>query len=416
MNNFFNNFFIAYRSLLKQKLRSTLTILTISIGISSVIAVFSAGEGLEFMIKEQFNKFGDNLIQLEIKVPNTKQTSSENAGGMAQGITITTFKNSDINEIRKHPNVSYAYGAIMGQEIVTFNEQIKKYFLLGVGFEYENINKAKVIFGRQISEDDEKSLAQVAVIGYDVWRTFFGDQDPVGESIRIKGHKFKVIGVYEKQGAMFAMNFDEQIILPITTIQKKILGIDHIMYAFAKIIDTEKVESTVEDIEFIMRDAHNISDPNKDDFAVMSMEEALKMVEDVIKIITILIVSVVCVSLLVAGIGVMNIMYVSVVERTFEVGLKKAIGAKKSDILKQFLFESVIITFLGGILGIFLGFILSFFILKVALYYDLDWIYKITLESIFIALIFSTLIGIIFGVYPAKKAANLNPIEALRKE
>lgn len=416
MNKILINFFIAYKSLLKQKLRSILTILTISIGIASVIAVFSAGEGLEFMIKEQISKFGDNLIEIEVKVPNTKQTSSENSGGMAQGITITTFKNSDIEEVRKHSNISFVYGAIMGQEIVSYEDQIKKYFLMGVGFEYANINKTKVIYGRQFSEDDEKSLAQVAVIGYDIYKIFFGEQDPIGKSIKIKNQKFKIIGVYEKQGAMFMMNADEQIFLPITTMQKKILGTDYLMYAFAKVIDTTKINSTVEDVEFIMRDAHDIENPDKDDFAVVSMEEALKMVEDIINIITILIVSVVCVSLLVAGIGVMNIMYVSVVERTFEVGLKKAIGATKADILKQFLFESLIITFLGGVLGIFFGVILSYVILQIALYYNLDWALIITLRSVFIALVFSTIIGIVFGVYPAKKAANLNPIEALRRE
>jgi len=416
MNRTKNIFYIAYNSLLKQKLRTVLTILTISIGIASVIAVFSAGEGLEYMIREQVSKFGDNLIEIEIKVPSTKQNSSENAGGIAQGITITTFKNSDVDKIRKHENISYIYGSVMGQEIISYEDEIKKYFLSGVGYEYGDISKTELIFGRSFSEDDEKSLSQVVIIGYEVWKDLFGDQNPIDKSIKIKGKKFKVIGVFEKQGAMFMMNYDEQVFLPITIMQKKILGTDYLMFAFMQMKDVSKVENTIEDIEYTLREEHDITDPNKDDFAVVSMEEALEMLDDIINIITILIVSVVCVSLLVGGIGVMNIMYVSVVERTFEIGLRKSLGARKDDILKQFLFESVIITFLGGIIGVILGAILSYIITKIAIYYDLDWIYVVTFYSIFISLVFSAVIGIVFGVYPAKKAAKLDPIEALRRE
>ena len=198
--------------------------------------------------------------------------------------------------------------------------------------------------------------------------------------------------------------------------QKRILGIDYYRQIIAKMKDKNLSSQTVREIEDIMRENHDITDPNKDDFAVNTMEEAISMLKNVVSGITFLLVALVCVSLVVGGVGIMNIMYVSVTERTFEIGLRKALGAKNKDILWQFLFEAVILTLGGGVVGIVLGAILSLIIYLIAIYYNFNWVYSIPISSIILAVGFSAFVGLLFGIYPAKKASRLDPIEALRRE
>jgi putative ABC transport system permease protein len=212
------------------------------------------------------------------------------------------------------------------------------------------------------------------------------------------------------------MDMDNVVILPTQTMQKRILGIDYVRQIIAKMKNRELAEQTVEDLAEILRMNHDITDPDKDDFAINTMDQAKQMLGTVVEGITFLLVALVCISLIVGGVGIMNIMYVSVVERTFEIGLRKALGAKKRDILWQFLSEAVIITLAGGMVGIILGFGLALLVYLTATYYGLKWVYSIPLSSIFLAVTFSAFIGLLFGIYPARKAANLNPIEALRRE
>ena len=227
---------------------------------------------------------------------------------------------------------------------------------------------------------------------------------------------FKVIGVMEERGGSFGFDMDNLVYMPLQTTQKLILGIDYVSWISAEMIDTEKEEQTVDSINHILRDRHDISNPNRDDFGVMSMSDAQEMMDNIIGGITLLLVALAIISLLVGGVGIMNIMYVSVAERTFEIGLRKSVGASKKDILKQFLTEGVIITFLGGVLGVFFGIVLTYLIYFVAVYYDFDWPFTVSTVGIVTALIFSILIGLIFSLRPAKKAAELNPMQALRKE
>ncbi|HOX61215.1 MAG TPA: ABC transporter permease [Candidatus Magasanikbacteria bacterium] len=415
MNSFIIAAKFAWQALQKQKLRTVLTVLTISIGIAAVIMVFAAGDGLNGMVMGQLKSFGTDIIQLEVKVPSTKQSSSENSQGQALGITITTFKNKDVEALRKIKNISHIYGAVMGQELVTYLDVAKKVFLMGVGYEAPAVNNTGMALGREISKDEEESLSQVAVLGYKTWQDFFGDENPVGKMIKIGPKKFRVVGVMQERGAAFFMNLDEQIYIPVTTMQKRLLGTDYISFAVAKMRDASKSVSTKAEIEAVMREQHDIIDPDKDDFAVSTMDEAMTMLSTIIGSITILLVAIVCISLLVGGIGIMNIMYVSVAERTFEIGLRKALGATSRDILRQFLSEAVIITVAGGIVGIILGAIFAYVVTIIARNYGLAWVYHVSLSSIIMAFSFSAFVGLIFGIYPAKRAAKLDPITALRK-
>lgn len=419
-HHFKNNFTMiwgeAFFSLLKNKTRSFLTMLAVSIGIAAVIVVFSAGDGLDYLLRSQLEIFGTDIIEVEVKVPNVGKTSSENAQGMAQGITITTFKNSDIEAIKKHKNIVAGYGATMSQEAVRYENKLKKFFFMGVSAEAPEVDNTEVAEGRFFTEEEDGSLAPVAVLGHEAAKELFEDQDPINKIIDVKGKKFRVVGVMEERGSVFFMNMDDMIYVPLRTLQKRILGIDYVSFAVFKLKDTSLAKETQVELTEIMRDEHDITDPNKDDFAVNTMDEAQEMFDSIIGSTTLLLVAIVCISLLVGGVGIMNIMYVSVAERTFEIGLRKALGARRANILWQFLSESVVITFLGGIMGVIWGALAALLVYLLATGSGLEWIYSVSPFSIFLSVGFSIVVGIIFGLYPARKAANLDPIAALRKE
>ncbi len=407
---------LAYSALLAQKTRTLLTILGVSIGIAVVIAIMAAGRGLDKMVMSQLEIYSPNTITVEVKVPATKKTSSENAMGMATGITITTLKDRDLKDVSKHRNIESAYGLLIGQAVVKYQSENKTTLLWGQGYSFPEVEKFELDSGRIYSKEEEESLSQVAILGHATKDALFGEDEAVGKTVYIKGKPFKVIGVAAKRGATFGFDMDNLIILPVKTMQKRILGVDYFINIVAKVKDREKIKETVAEIEEIMRDNHDITDPNKDDFAVNTMEEAAQMLGSVVDGLTLLLVALVCVSLLVGGVGIMNIMYVSVSERTFEIGLRKAVGATNKDVLWQFLSEAVILTLSGGVLGIILGAIFALIIFWVAVSYNFVWVYVVPLSSVILAVGFSGVIGLIFGLYPAQKAANLNPIEALRKE
>lgn len=413
-----SNFYFAYQSLLKQKTRTILTVLAISIGIALVVTVFSAGDGLDGVVKSEMDTFGTGVIEIEVKVPNVSKTSNENASGMALGNTITTFKNDDVEAMRKNTNIKYIYGAMMGQEAVGYGDELKKMFLMGAGFEAPLVDDTEIERGRFFTKEEEQGLARVAALGHGAWQKLFNESDPVGEFITIKGKKYRVIGVLAERGSAFFFNLDDMVYVPLRTFQKRIMGVDYVTFAVAKMFDPDKGKETQLELTRIMREQHDITtdDFERDDFAVNTMDEAADMLGTVVQGITFLLVALVCISLIVGGVGIMNIMYVSVAERTFEIGLRKSVGAGRRAILWQFLFEALLITFSGGAAGIIFGAVLSYLVAVLARSYGLDWIYHISLFSIFIAVGFSVLIGFIFGLYPARKAAALNPIEALRRE
>lgn len=408
---------LALRNLKTNKGRTVLTLVGVVIGIMSVIVVNSSGEGVKKYIMGQFDSYGNDLIQIETKVPSTSATSSENAMGQAMGVQITTLKTADGEEIKKLPNVSGYAAGTMGQEIVSYKGENKRAMLFGNGAEYPLIDTGiKVSEGTFYTESDDNSLAQVVVIGQDIKDTLFKNENPIGKNIKIKGMNFKVIGLLEKRGAVSFFNYDELIYLPVKTLEKKILGIDYVRYISVKVKDVNKIDVTAADITDLLKRLHRTPKAEQEDFSVMTMQEAQKIIDDVFNVITILLLALTLISLVVGGVGIMNIMYVAVVERTFEIGLRKAVGAKEKDIKNQFLFEAIILTSLGGIVGIILGFILnvSFSYIFSLLGFNLQL--SLTLNSVLLGVGFSMATGIIFGYYPAWKASKLSPMEALRKE
>lgn len=404
----------SYNSLIKQKVRSFLTILAVAVGIGIVIIVLSSGAGMKAFVTKQLDSFGSDLMEIEVKVPSTKQASVSNAAGQAMGITITTLKIDDMEEILRLPNVKNGYSMLMGQDLAIYQSERKKATLLGVTAQAATVDRAmKMAEGEFFTEDDDKGLAQVAVLGSEMKDKLLGDDEALGKYIKIKGKNFRIVGVLEKRGAMMGMDFDNLVYIPLQTLQKKIMGIDHVSAMLVQIEDMGLIDATKEDIEVLLRDRHNISDSSKDDFAVMSMLEAKDMLDKVFGGITLLLLALAAISLIVGGVGIMNIMYVSVVERTYEIGLRKAMGAKNKDIMRQFLFEALLLTLMGGIAGIIGGLSLTFLVSVIAKMKNLDLPFVVSASSLVIGVGFSGMMGLFFGIYPARKASKLDPIVAL---
>lgn len=407
---------IAYKALITHKLRSFLTILGIVIGITSVILVFSAGEGVKSLLLGQIESWGSDMLEVEVKIPSTSQVSMENVTNFVMGVSVTTLKESDAQVIKEHPNISDVYSGNIGQAMVTYADEAEMLQIWGVSPSYIDMDPSEVEEGRFFTEDEDKSLARVVVIGSEIKEKFFGDQEAIGKNIKIDKNNYQVIGVMEERGDIMYMSMDEWIYMPLKTLQKLVMGIDHVMFIMGKIINMDLAEATVEDITLLMRDRHGISDPIKDDFAVITMEEAMEIYGNILGAVTLLLLAIVAISLIVGGVGIMNIMFVSVTERTSEIGLRKAVGASQKKILSQFLWEAITLTFIGGAIGIIFGLFISLMTSMGAQSQGLDWPFIIKPEAIVIAVGASVAIGLIFGLIPARKAARMDPIVALRYE
>ena len=408
------NLRIASNIIRTHRTRTFLSVLGVVIGIMSVIAIIDAGEILKSYVKKSIEVFGTDYIEVEVKVPSASQASAENAVGQAQGITITTLKHNDALAIKKHPNVKQIYSGVLGQEVVSYRDTNKVGYLLGVSEGFFEIDKTNIVLGRGFTKEENNSLAQVAILGNTIKEDLFGDTNPIGQKIKINKRNFKVIGVREKVG--FMGMYDDMILMPLSTLQKKIMGIEHVSFIMASMVDTAQSEQTATEITEIMRAQHNITDPDKDDFGVTSSDEAMNMLDTILNAMTMFLVAIAAVSLIVGGVGIMNIMLVNVTERTSEIGLRKAVGATYSHILKQFLTESATITLLGGIIGIIGGILISWAIAIAANHFHYKWDFIITPLSIILGIGISATVGIIFGSYPAAKAAKMEPVEALRNE
>jgi putative ABC transport system permease protein len=343
--------------------------------------------------------------------------SSANAGSQAMGVNITTLTTDDADAIGKLPNIDGYYAGTIDQELVNYQNTNKIIMLFGAGAQAPKLDpNIKLESGVFYTDADDRGLAQVAVIGYDIKKSLFGESDAVGQTIKIRGKNFNVVGVLEKRGSVSFFNFDEIIYVPVRTLEKKILGVDYIKMISVKMSNPTMETKTVADITDLLAIRHNTPSPEKYDFGVTSIKEAQKTIADVFGTINILLLVITSISLLVGGVGIMNVMYVAVTERTFEIGLRKAVGAKPADILKQFLIEAVFVTFAGGVIGIILGFLFSLILSFIFKFLGFDLKFSITLNSLLIATFFSMAVGIIFGYYPARKASSLSPMEALRRE
>jgi putative ABC transport system permease protein len=407
----------AIRTIRTHKARTFLALLGVVIGVFSVVVVQSFGDGVKRFILGQVESFGTDVIQIEVKVPNTGKMSSENATGRAQGVQITTLKTSDRDAIVRLPNVEAAYAGTIGQERVTVGNIGKRVLLFGAGADAPLVDGGvNVTEGRFYTDEEDASLARVIVLGSGVKETFFGEGNAIGESVTLRGEKYRVVGVLEPRGTVAFFDFDALAYVPVKTLEKKILGVDYVQMISVKMADAAREDETIALVTALLRDRHDITDPSRDDFGVTSTREAQETLSDVFGTITILLLALTSISLVVGGVGIMNVMYVSVAERTSEIGLRKAIGATSGNILRQFLFEALIITGLGGTIGIVLGvlfsYALSYVISRFGYVIDLSF----TAQSLLLGAVFSMAVGLVFGLSPASRAAKLTPMEALRKE
>jgi ABC-type antimicrobial peptide transport system permease subunit len=410
----------AIKALFSNPVRTGLTTLGIIIGISTVILVLSAGEGFRSLINSQLEAYGTNTLFIETRVPPSSKNrgagaASNDSSRAGSAVAITTLKNRDLDSIERLPNIKGSYGMVVGQKVVSYKETAKSVLFYGASASRFDIDKGKLKSGRFYTQPEETGAAQVVILGNNLAQNLFADEDPLEKFIRVGDLNFQVIGVYEKRGGLGGGE-DDTLYMPLNTAQKKLLGIDYLLFGIVEIYDSNLGSATAEDIRTVLRQNHNIDDPFKDDFFVQTQADALNTFNTIFNGITILLIAIAAIALVVGGVGIMNIMYVVVTERTAEIGLKKALGANNGDILREFLVESVLVTLIGGVVGIIFGSFLGWVVSLVASASGLAWTFSVPLYAILIGVGVSAAIGISFGVLPARQASKLDPIAALQYE
>lgn len=403
---------IAFRGLKMQKSRSFLTILGIVIGITAIMMVMSLGKGAQDLVLGQIQSMGAKTIAIH---PGRKP---EGVSSFVQMFS-DSLKEKDLKALKNKENVPGAKNVEplnVGGATAAYKNQTYSISIFASSGLIEGIYDLKLEKGRFLDDEDVKSNASVAVIGQKVVEELFDGDEPVGQKIKIKGKNFTVIGVLEKKGQSF-VNFDEVAIVPWTTAQQYIFGTKYFNHIIIEAKSENDVSQTVYDAEITLRNSHDITDPTKDDFYIVTQQSAIEQVNTILNILTLFVAAVAAISLVVGGVGIMNIMLVSVTERTREIGLRKAIGATEKNILTQFLFEAVMLTGVGGIIGILMGSTLSFATaLVLSKFAGLQWIFAFPISAAILGIGVSVIIGIIFGIYPARQASQKSPIEALRYE
>jgi putative ABC transport system permease protein len=410
MNNVLQSMKIAFRALRVNKLRSALTMLGIIIGVGAVIAMVAIGSGATDRIEKQIASMGSNIIQIN--------AGSQNWGGVRSGSgNAQTLTEDDARAVAEEcPAVAHVAPTQRNNTQVVFGNNNWYTQIQGTTPEFLIIRDLQVGEGRSFTQNDVQSSAKVALIGKTVADNLFGGSDPVGQIIRVKKVPFTVIGVLKTKGQNAAgQDQDDTIIMPITTAKKKVIGgRQNNLQTVGNIIVQAHPGQTMQavtQIQELLRQRHRLEPNEADDFDVRNMEEMFRAAENSAQVMSILLASIASVSLIVGGIGIMNIMLVSVTERTKEIGLRQAVGAKTKDILSQFLVEAVTLSLLGGVVGILTGIGASVLITYLA-----QWTTKVSIGAVAMAFLFSALVGVFFGYYPARKAAYLDPIEALRYE
>ncbi|MCX6786296.1 MAG: ABC transporter permease [Candidatus Kaiserbacteria bacterium] len=402
----------ATRSLAHSKMRSILTMLGIVTGIASVIIIMSLGDSAKLYIVGQIQSMAPNMINVQPGAPVMGGAPSS-----VMGITIKTLKARDVEALEREPSITNVSPNVTGSSRIVYGNKSKSTLWVATTaniFKMTNLNFAS---GYGFTKADETAYKHVVVLGSKLAKDLFGSNvEPVGKTVRFENITFSVIGVLEPKGSgMFSM--DEYALIPISVGQKQIRGIDYYQELNVQIdpaYDTAFVKTRMISI---LRASHQITDPTKDDFMVTSMDETLNMLGNIMSIFTIFLAAIASISLIVGGIGIMNIMLVSVTERTREIGLRKAVGATERDILEQFLIESVLLTMVGGLIGIAFGAVIVgaiYFVLST--FFSIGWIFAFPISAVLLALFVSTLSGLAFGIYPARQAARKNPIDSLRYE
>ena len=396
-------FKMAIRSLISHKLRTFLTALGIIIGVASVISMISIGEGARQQTLSTISKFGTNIITIK---PGNKKSRHVSTG------KVDTLMLKDATFIEQNvPLITGVAAQVYRSAQLKFRNKNTNTTVRGTGKNYRRLANFEMQKGRYFNQQEINVAKRVCVLGATVVKNLFAEANPLGETIKVDGKNFMVIGMTEPKGALSWFDPDDQIFIPVTTAQKRVFGMNHIQSIDVQAAKIEDLEVIKEDIAHALRIRHNIADGKENDFYVQNSSQWLNSWGDAAKTFTYLLGGIAAISLMVGGIGIMNIMLVSVTERTREIGIRKAIGAKKKEILEQFLIESVLISFLGGGAGVLLGIGISEIVSNIG-----EWETIVSTQSILLAFGFSVGIGIFFGFYPANKAANMNPIEALRYE
>jgi putative ABC transport system permease protein len=397
----------AIGTLTVNKLRTGLAALGIVIGIGSVIALISLGQATQQSIQNQIQALGSNLLTI---IPAGQRTGAvRGAAGGGTSLTLDDAKaiqsSPEINTIN---NVSPEFAS---RTQVTTGQTNANVQVIGATPAYLDVHKFTIAEGSFISQRDVDAIAKVAVVGPQVASDLFDTQDPIGQNIRISGQTFRIIGLTVSKGGTGFQNQDEIVWVPLTTAQKQLFGVNYLSTIALEAKSPEVMTEAQNQVGYLLLSKHKLNDPTEADFSIFSQQDILNTASSTTGTFTALLSGIAAISLLVGGIGIMNIMLVTVTERTREIGLRKALGAKKKVIITQFLIESIILTFVGGLIGMILGIIVSFIVSSLT-----ASPFVISPSAIILAVGVSTGIGIIFGWYPARRAANLQPIEALRYE
>lgn len=403
----------AVSGLQTHKSRSLLTILGIVIGVAAIMIVMSLGQGAQNLILSQIQSIGSKTIAI---VPGRQPTGPTDLSSLF----ADSLKERDLQLLQRTENVPHlaqVMPIVFGAEVAAYGNETYRPTILGVTPFFSDIYNIYPDKGGIFSDDDVKSYAQVVVIGSKVKTELFGTEDAVGQKIKIKGRNFKVVGVLPQKGQLSFLNFDEIAIIPYTTAQQYVFGIKYFNRMVVQADSEASVPETVYDITATLRNSHNITDIKKDDFFIQTQAQAMETVGNITSIIKLFLAAVAAISLIVGGIGIMNIMLVSVTERTREIGLRKALGATNKNILSQFLIEAVILTGVGGLIGIAVGTGVSFGVSYLLTHFlNLSWLFSFPVAAAALGIGVSALIGLIFGIYPAYRASRLSPTEALRHE
>ena len=399
------SFLMAWASLIANKLRSLLTMLGIIIGVAAVIALVSIGNGVKQDIENSISSLGSNLLVVLPGAPRTPGARS------SQG-SMKSLKISDYEAIAKLEGVKVASPMTNGSYVVIYQNKNWTTSVAGVNSNFQDVNNWTMTSGRFFSDKNVQNRERVAVVGQTVVKNLFADEDPVGKEIRVKNIPFRVIGVLKSKGnGTMGNDQDDTVLIPYTTSMERVEGIDYLRRVYVVAKDDGGIDRLQADIENLLRVRHNIKDTNLDDFNIQNMKSIMETVAQTTGTFTLFLGAVAAISLVVGGIGIMNIMLVSVTERTREIGVRKALGATYSVIVTQFLIEAVVISLMGGFIGIAFGIGASKVIGMVS---GMSTI--VSVPTIIMSFAFSMAIGLIFGIYPARKAAKLNPIDALHYE
>ena len=406
--NIFENIINAFSTIISNKLRSGLTMLGIIIGVSSVIVMIAIGEGARKGVTSRLESLGANLLMI---MPGGQSQSNVRGGAGGKSSTEGLTKN-DIEAIASEvENLSGVSPEFSGRKQVIFGSSNVSTTVTGVVPDYETVRNFQVEYGQFVSQENNTNMDKVAVLGKAVAESLFDDQDPVGKDIKMEGNIFTVIGIMKEKGQSGFRNADDVIFIPLSTALKRVFGVDYVSIITVSVNEANNMEKAKADIELLLMQEHGIKNAEEADFTVLNQADAISTMNEVTQIFTLLLGGIAAISLLVGGIGVMNIMLVSVTERTREIGIRKSIGAKRKDILLQFLTEATFLSILGGMIGILISFLAITLIREKA---GIET--TMSANSILLAFLFSFFTGIFFGILPAHKASRLKPIDALRFE